>query len=150
MISVHSLWNLEWNASIEWLLPRGLKSCSSKSTFTFTIILQKIGNQAKTNVRKFFRDGQLFKRSTKRVIPDLHTKKTCFNVNWTKHFICYYNFSATTILHRRISSRIKAFLKSVFFLTAKPMNTFSFGTHNLILTGHLPKHSCSIPYPNSN
>ena len=64
MISVHPLWSLEWNASIEWLLPRGLKSCSSKSTFTFTIILQKIGNQAKTNVRKFFRDdGQLFKRS---------------------------------------------------------------------------------------
>ena len=64
MISVHPLWNLEWNASIEWLLPRGLKSCSSKSTFTFTIILQQIRNQAKTNVRKFFRDdGQLFKRS---------------------------------------------------------------------------------------
>ena len=32
--------------------------------YIYTIILQKIGNQAKTNVRKFFRDdGQLFKRS---------------------------------------------------------------------------------------
>ena len=71
------------------------------------------------------------------------------NILYATITLVLYNYSAQEnfIKNKSISEEWN---NSVFFLTAKPMNTFSFGVHNSILTGHLCKHSFSIPYPNFN